>query len=117
MNFEEKWKIFGKEKFFKIKIIPTSLEDGSTGAALIIDDVTELTKHRLYLEQIVEERSKELTIINEKLKNEIVNHEITLSKLKISEQKYRELVENANCMIVKLDTSGNIIFFVTIQSA
>nr|WP_256440662.1 PAS domain-containing protein [Methanospirillum sp. J.3.6.1-F.2.7.3] len=29
----------------------------------------------------------------------------------MSEQKYRELVENANCMIVKLDTSGNIIFF------
>lgn len=110
-TFEEKWEVFGEEKYFKIKIIPITFEDKSLGVALIIDDITELTRSRLSLEQLVEDRSKELSITNKKLTYEIVNHKKTLSKLKISEKKYRELIENSNCLIIKLDLMGNVIYF------
>ncbi len=45
-----------------------------------------------------------------------VNTDITESKkaaekLKESEEKYRELVENANSIIIRLDKEGNILFF------
>ena len=107
---EVQWIICGEERYLSIKITPTVFEDGSHGVTLIAEDVTELTRYRQNLEQLVNERSKELTIINEQLKNEIENHKKSRSKLKKSEQKYRELVENANSLIIRVDRSGNLIF-------
>ena len=63
------------------------------------------------LEQLVDERSRELNLINEQLIREIECHKKARIKLKKSEQKYRELVENANSLIIKFDTLGYINFF------
>jgi len=101
----------GKEHILEIKCIPTVFESGDHGVSLIADDITEITQYRLHLERLVEERAKELQITNENLKREINNHKKARSELKISEIKYRELVENANSIIIKTDTEGNGLFF------
>lgn len=108
---EVHWMIHGVDRFFAIKIIPTLFENGNHGGILIADDITEITQYRQNLEQLVEERSKELQTTNEKLKKEVESHKKVRAKLKKSEQKYRELVENANSIIIRVDTSGNITYF------
>jgi len=40
-----------------------------------------------------------------------INNAIAYEKLQDSERKYRDLVENANSIILRLDKTGNIIFF------
>jgi PAS domain S-box-containing protein len=40
-----------------------------------------------------------------------ISNAISFKKLQESERKYRELVENANSIILRLDNQGNIIFF------
>jgi PAS domain S-box-containing protein len=42
---------------------------------------------------------------------DITEHKRLENALRMSEAKYRELVENVNSIILKLDTCGNIIFF------
>ncbi|MFZ2653862.1 MAG: PAS domain S-box protein, partial [Victivallales bacterium] len=53
-------------------------------------DLDELQKHRVHLEELVEERT---------------------SALKESEKKYRELVENTNSIILRMDNMGKVTFF------
>jgi len=108
---EVNWTVEGEDRYATVKITPTIFEDGNPGVTLIIEDVTELTLYRQKLEQLVDERSNELKNINEQLINEIENHKKARIKLQKSEQKYRELVESANSLIIRFDTSGNIIFF------
>ena len=110
-NINVNWMIGGEERFLSIKITPTVFEDGSSGVTLIADDVTELTRYRQNLEQLVDERSKELILINEQLIKEIDGHKKARTKLKKSEHKYRELVENANSLIIQFDTLGYLNFF------
>lgn len=49
--------------------------------------------------------------MNEALLHERSEHRKTRSSLQKSEEDYRELVENANIIILRLDTQGNITFF------
>ncbi|HBC87740.1 MAG TPA: hypothetical protein DCZ94_12350 [Lentisphaeria bacterium] len=76
---------------------PRRLEDGTTCWDGIEFDMTdrklaeaELARHRDHLEELVEERS---------------------SELKESEKKYRELVENTNSIILRMDNTGKVTFF------
>jgi len=64
---------------FTVRAIPTLFDDGSSGYAVVIVDVTE--KMRAF------------------------------RAVEVSERKYRELVEHANSIILKMDTEGNIVFF------
>lgn len=108
---EVNWNIGGDERYLTMKITPTVLEDGSPGVTLIADDVTELTRYRLNLEQLVEERSRALQKINEQLKKEVRNHKKARGNLQKSEQQYRDLVEHASSLIIQLDMKGKIRFF------
>ncbi len=101
----------GKEHVLKIKCIPTVFESGDNGVSLLTEDITELTEYREHLEELVDERSKELQKTNDHLKKEINNHKKARNELRISEIKYRELVENANSIIVKTDKEGKIVYF------
>ncbi|MDD1727977.1 MAG: PAS domain-containing protein, partial [Methanospirillum sp.] len=64
-SIDVSWMIRGEEKYLSVKITPTVFEDGSCGVTLIADDVTELTRYRKNLEKLVDERSRELNLINE----------------------------------------------------
>jgi PAS domain S-box-containing protein len=101
----------GKDHVLKIKCIPTVFESGDHGVSLLSEDITELTQYRQHLEELVDERAKELQKTNDRLKKEINSHKKSRIELENSEKKYRELVENANSIILKMDSEGNIIFF------
>ena len=63
------------------------------------------------LEILVCERTAQLQRANEQLLREIATREQVEQALRESEVKYRELVQNANSIILRLDTQGNITFF------
>lgn len=103
--------IDGNEYYFQLKFIPTLFESGDPGVTMLAEDITELSLHRQHLEQLVEERSQELVLANEQLKKEVANYKKARKALKASETKYRDLVQNANSIILKMDTGGIIEFF------
>jgi len=49
-------------------------------------------------------------IWNRRLQKEITERKQAEEALKESEAKYRELVQNANSIILRMDTKGEIIF-------
>jgi PAS domain S-box-containing protein len=110
-TLQTKWVKEGQEFHFKLKFVPTVFETGEHGATLIAEDITELSQYQQHLEHLVEERSQELSLANSNLRREIEEHKKARELLTISEAKYRELVENANSIILKLDNKGSIIFF------
>ena len=57
------------------------------------------------------ERRKELDLQNIRLQQEIGNKNRMELALRESESNYRELVHNANSMIVRIDCQGKIVFF------
>jgi PAS domain S-box-containing protein len=63
------------------------------------------------LEKLVESRTAELRGVNEQLKGEIGEHARARKMLVEREAQYRDLVESANCVILRWLPDGRIIFF------
>lgn len=78
---------------------------GSTLAAAIAERQMreQVTRHAEELEQRVQQRTSQL-------QQEIADREQAEASLRESERKYRELVENANSIILRMDTHGRITF-------
>ena len=70
----------------------------------------ELKEQKKEIENLINLRTAELQETNQKLSNEIEDRKRVTHKLKESEEKYRELVENINDVIFSLDKDGNITF-------
>ncbi|MCJ8499689.1 PAS domain-containing sensor histidine kinase [Desulfatitalea alkaliphila] len=71
----------------------------------------ELRNHRGRLEERIKARTAELTEANEQLRQEIEERKQAEEAMRRSEAKYRELVQNANSIIIRFDTRGVIRFF------
>jgi PAS domain S-box-containing protein len=63
------------------------------------------------LEERVQERTTELMKVNEELRKEIRDRYHAEETMRASESKYRELVQNANSIILRMDPQGVITFF------
>jgi PAS domain S-box-containing protein len=107
----ERIEIQGNEFFFRMKMIPVVFDQGEQGLAVILQDITELKQYQLHLEGLVEERTQELRETNDKLLEEMKERQKSLAALEQSERKYRELVENANSIILRVNDKGAILFF------
>ena len=107
----DRLEIKGQEYYFKIKLTPIVFDQGGQGLAIILEDITELKKYQQHLEQQVYERTKELILANEKLVEESKERQKSQAALEQSERKYRELVENANSIILRVNETGIITFF------
>lgn len=70
----------------------------------------EFARHHEKLEEIVKERTAELTKANEILQEVIAKQEQTQEALRDSEKKYRELVENIHDVIYSLDRDGVVTY-------
>lgn len=97
--------------YFKIKMIPVVFDRGGQGLAVIFEDITELKNYQQHLEQLVEDRTIELINTNEQLLKEIEQRQKSRIALEQSEKKYRELVEHANSIILRINNQGIITFF------
>jgi PAS domain-containing protein len=71
----------------------------------------ELRNHRGRLEERITARTAELTYANDQLRLEIEERKQAEQAMRRSEAKYRELVHNANSIIIRFDTRGRIKFF------
>jgi PAS domain S-box-containing protein len=107
----DRLEINGQEFFFKIKLTPIVFDQGGQGLAIILEDITELKKYQQHLEQQVFDRTKELIRANEQLLQESKERQKSQEALEQSEKKYRELVENANSIILRVNDQGVITFF------
>ncbi len=70
----------------------------------------DLQKHREHLEEVVAERTAELSFANARLQEEIAARTTAENTLKESEKYFRSLIENSLDIISVLDNSGSIIF-------
>lgn len=71
----------------------------------------EAREQRQNLERAVAQRTAALSAANDRLRSEIEERARAEEALRTSEEKYRDLVENANSIILRLDTEGRITFF------
>ena len=63
------------------------------------------------LEERVEQRTEELTLINKKLLQEIEERKRAEDALRRSEEKYRSILESIEDAYFEVDLEGNLIFF------
>jgi PAS domain S-box-containing protein len=70
-----------------------------------------LERARNELEDRVEERTRELSVKNAERLEEIERRRRVENTLNESKEKYRELVENANSIILRMDVTGRVTFF------
>ena len=98
----------------EIKTYPVKIK-GKTVVLGIARDTTErrraeeeLNKHYDNLEKLVEERTKNLEETNKRLENEITCNEQTEKVLRVSEERFRSLVETSADLIFRLTITGRI---------
>jgi PAS domain S-box-containing protein len=101
----------------EISVNRIDIEEGPM-LMVIIHDVTERKKAALAIQQArdeleirVQRRTEDLSSANILLQEEITRRNEIEEKLRKSEAKYRDLVENANSIILEMDTNGNVIYF------
>ncbi len=75
------------------------------------DAMAALEQAQRELEDRVRDRTRELSEKNAELLVEIERRRKTEHSLNESREKYRELVENANSIILRMDTEGRVTFF------
>ncbi|MDY7036010.1 MAG: PAS domain S-box protein [Thermodesulfobacteriota bacterium] len=88
------------------------------GEVVTIWDITgskkieeELRKHRDHLDELVKERTAELTTTNEQLHKEITERRQAEEALRESEEKYRTILESIEEGYYEVDLVGNMMFF------
>jgi PAS domain S-box-containing protein len=109
-SFETRINSGGENRFFKLKFIPLVFEAGGQAAGIIFEDITEMKRYQLELEQRVMERTTELMITNDALEKQIEEHLQADKALRESEEDFRRMVETANEGIWVVDASITITF-------
>lgn len=91
---------------------------GETSCCLnVIRDITwrcqleeNLENYRSHLLEMVERQTKDLTLANQQLQNEIEQHFLTEMALKHSEHRYRSFLENQKELIARFADNGSLIY-------
>ena len=96
----------GKPRYFRAKFVPSILENGKRGILVILDDISEIKEYQHDLEQMVKDRTNELTQTSTTLKKEIRNHQEVRNAFEDSERRYQTLIELAQEGIWTFDAKG-----------
>ncbi len=108
----------GRYHLFKVRIKSLPIPHGDLHQLLILtQDITEqrqrqneLERHQKHLTELVQERSGELIAMNRRLRQEIEQRNRVEEALRLSEHKYRMLVEHASDLVVQIDTDDRFVF-------
>ncbi len=76
----------------------------------IREQSTELNRHRIRLEQLVEKRTNMLNQTSTRLKDELQERRQAEDELRISEQKHYHLLEAIPDVVYEIDEQGNILY-------
>ena len=116
---EDIMRISNQKIWLSTWLAPLKNEYGEVSAVMGVS--RDITRHKLMeaalkeahdeLEYRVEERTAKLRVANERLLSEMAKRKKTEKKLIESEKEYRYLVEHANSIILRMNTSGKITFF------
>lgn len=106
------------ERWYYVVNAPIRHVDGTVSKYAMMMDIhdrkkneEELSNHRGRLEELIKSRTAELTYANDQLRLEIEERKQAEKAMRQSEAKYRELVQDANSIIIRFDTRGRIKFF------
>jgi PAS domain S-box-containing protein len=117
-NYEGRIAVPGGEfKWFQGISSPTQIGDELVFDGVLLDiserkrAEEELQVAHAELENRVQHRTAELQKANTLLLQEIRQREVAEERRRETETKYRDLVENANSIILELDTNGRVTFF------
>ena len=118
------WYEFGiiqKSGEFRNAELSAAVVRGTSGKPTTVGQVLDITERKKAqnelqqahdeLETRVEQRTADFRDANALLIQEITQRKETEDKLRLSEAKYRDLVESANSIILEFDLNGNITFF------
>ncbi|MFA4878251.1 MAG: PAS domain S-box protein [Methanoregula sp.] len=104
----------------KIPILKTAIPVMISGKSLMLQSFLDITDRKraedamqtayAELEQKVRERTKELFDLNRNLQNEANERKKVMEELKVSEEKYRSLVEQTNDIVFQIDEDGHITY-------
>ncbi|MHB1134758.1 MAG: GAF domain-containing protein [Chloroflexota bacterium] len=108
----------GRVTYWDLALVPL-LEDGQiVGVVDVTVDANDrreaeeaLREHHTNLEEVVGARTAQLVTLNRQLEEALAERQRATAALRASEEKYRELVENANSIILRMDRHGNVTFF------
>lgn len=71
---------------------------------------TKLEEYRRHLEELVEKRTAEISLINARLLSELSERKAVEKALKESEEKYRDFIESAPIGVGIIDMSGKVVY-------
>jgi PAS domain S-box-containing protein len=91
-SFDVHFDSLEEDRFFKMKFIPLVFEGGERAVVIILEDITEMKKYQKDLEEQVRQRTAELVKTN--------------SALQESENRFRQVTENAEEWIWEVDNKG-----------
>jgi diguanylate cyclase (GGDEF)-like protein/PAS domain S-box-containing protein len=87
-----------------------SLFHGVRSLRRIVAIEEDLMKHKDNLEDLVDERTDELRVLNEQLEDDIVLRKIAESSLQKSEERYRSLVESSDDSVYLVDRNSEYLY-------
>ncbi len=120
LRFENTEQILITVSGTKVPVTKTIVPVTITGKHYLLENILDITDRKraedamqkayFELEQKVQERTSELSRLTGDLRSEIVERNRVMEALRISEEKYRSLVEQTNDLIFHIDTDGLITY-------
>lgn len=104
----------------KVPVMKTIVPVVISGRTYLLENISDITDRKraqdamqkayFELEQKVDERTAELSRMTTNLKNEIDERSRVMEALRISEEKYRSLVEQTNDLVFQIDRDGRLTY-------
>ena len=105
-------------RWYEVINTPVRHPDGGISKFVVMVDIderkqieNELKRHHGHLGEQVRERTRALTSTNDQLRQEIEDRKQVEEALRLSETNYRDLIQNANSLIIRFDSQGRLTFF------